>query len=147
MPGVLEKVSEDKLNGVKFTVEPSSINCRLFPSNVWVTAIVRRKQKPPATGKFPDWAKPVKRGYKICFWTAHQFFDKTCIGIEDYIAALTQALSKRSTSIYVTDYKPPKQNPYKQDNTNFKEIYDIDGHFVFRVVEEDSYGADDEDST
>ena len=144
MPGTLEKISKDKNTAVKFTVEPSSINLKLFPTNVWVTAVIRRKQKPIDTGKFPDWAKPVKRGYKVCFWTTNGFFDKNCSDIDEYISGLATKLSKRSTLIYATDYKPAKVTA-KTDN-NFKEIYDIDGHFCFRLVEDERYGVDDSDS-
>jgi len=144
---IQDVLADDREKGCKMTVEVSNVNYKACPTSVWVTAIVRRKQKPSATGEYQEFAKDVKRGFKLNFWSSVGHFpNKNDPEVEKHLASLAEKLLKRSCNIYVVSHKAPNLNKYSrsQEGTSFKEIYDIEGHFEFRLVEDEGYESDDE---
>lgn len=145
MPGVLQKtLEEDRKDGVPLTIEPNSAKVNYGNANVFVTAILRRKQKPKRTKKYPKWfkAKKFERGFKGCFTSGQHLFEKNKES-EAYCLDLVKLLNSRSAIVYAINHRPIKEG---KANTYNGETNDIDGYVDFRAVDAHAYDSDDDTS-
>jgi hypothetical protein len=145
MSGVLQKtLEEDRNEGVPLTIEPNSAKVNYVNANVFVTAILRRKQKPKRAKKYPKWfkARKFERGFKGCFTSGQHLFEKNKES-EAYCLDLVKLLNSRSAIVYAINHRPIKEG---KTNTYNGETNDIDGYVDFRAVDAHAYDSDDDSS-
>jgi len=143
MSGVLQKTLEqDRQEGVPLTVEPGSAKVNYGATNVFVSAILRRKQKPKRTKKYPKWFKTKKfvRGYKGCFTSGQHLYEKNK-ETEAHCIDLVKKLNTRCAVVYAINHRPVKEG---KSNAYTGEVNDIDGFVDFRAVDVHAYESDDE---
>jgi len=143
---LIETLAEDRQTGVPLTIEPSSAKVNYGQTNVYVTAIIRRKQKPKRTGKYPSWfnSKKIQRDYKACFSSGQALYERNRQS-ETHLLELVKKLNTRSAVIYAIDHKTISDKKKKSGYSG--EANDVDGLIEFRAVDTNTYAEDDQSSS
>ena len=149
MPASLStQLKHDKENAVPCTVEITSIKVN-SGFNFFVTAKIKRKQRPKITKRYPAFAKKLKKNQKLCFFTKPEFFETGTENLEKHLKdTLVKLASETSAVVFVNEHIAKKQDSEKETDKSFglSKQYDVPGYFCFKHLEELKYDSDSEES-
>ena len=141
------QIKHDKEHGVAATIE--IVNTKVNPNlNLFVTARIKRKQRPKITKRYPQFAKKLKKNQKICLFSKPEFFES---GTENSNKHLLETLNKLATEgsavVFLTEHIGKKDSEKETDKGfGLAKQYDVPGYFCFKVIEELKYDSDSEES-